>query len=148
MIEVVCHPCRQELSHGDETELRVTPAAVEVRVGEPKRFQRAEVFPPERSELVEELRQRSALRHRELRKAIELLEGSGLAVFTDDSGAGYPVGPLAVDQVSDDVEGAPRVTAFVGCDPALGQAPEERIDGRGRPRQDGNRFRKRPGDGS
>ena len=105
-----------------------------------KRRQRAEVFPPERGELVEELRQRSALRHRELRKAIELLEGSGLAGLMDDSGARYPVGALAVDQVSDDVEGAPRVAAFVGCDPTLGQAPEERIDGRGRPRQDGNRL--------
>jgi hypothetical protein len=79
VIEVVCHPRRQELTHGYETELRMAPATVEVRVGEPERRQRAEVFPPERGELVEELRQRSALRHRELRKAIELLEGSGLA---------------------------------------------------------------------
>ena len=118
----------------------MSAVTVEVGVGQPQRRQLAEVFLAQRRELVEQAGQRSALRHRDLREAIELVEGPRLAALQDDSGAGDPVGSLAMDQVSDDIEGAPCLATFVGHDPAVRKAAEQRVERRRRPRQDGDPF--------
>ena len=75
--------------------------------------QLAQVARAQRRELVEQAVERAALRQLELREAIELVEGARLAVLEDDPRPRHPVGLLAVNQVADDVERAPRLAAFV-----------------------------------
>src|SRR6266850_7211740 len=91
----------------------MTPATVEVVGAQMQRFERSQVFPAQRRELVEQARERSSFRFHKLREAIELLEWLRLAVVEDEAGTRDPVGPFAVNQVPDDVERAPGVATFV-----------------------------------
>src|SRR5688572_25932199 len=108
------------------------PTTVEVRVRQVQRFQSAKILLAERGELVEEAGQRSSLRPRELREAIELVERPPLAVLQDDPGALHPVGSLAMNQVSDDIERAPRFAALVRDDPAVRKAAQQCVECRRR----------------
>ena len=61
-------------------------------------------------------------------------------MLEDDARPRNPVGLLAVNQVADDVERAPRLAAFVAEDEAVGQAAQERVERRRRPLEDGDAF--------
>ena len=54
----------------------------------------------------------------------------------DDARPGHPVRLLAVDQVTDDVEGVERVGAFHPADPGVGKPVEEGVQRTRRPRED------------
>ena len=92
-----------------------------------QRFERPQVFPAQRRELVEQARERSSFRFHKLREAIELLEWLCLAALKDDPRARHPVRAFAVNQVPDDVERA-RVATFVGRDPPVRKAAHERVE--------------------
>jgi len=140
VIEIVRHPCRQELAQRHDAELRVTTRTVEVRIGQAQRRQLAEIGLAQRREFLEQTGQRSSFRHRELREAIERVEGPPLAVLQDDPDARHPVGSLTMDQVSDDIERTPGFAPFMRDDPPVRKAAQQRVECRGRPRQDGDRF--------
>jgi hypothetical protein len=140
VIEVVRHPGRQQLAQRHDAKLGMTAAAIEIRGGQAQSRELAQAGLPQRREFVEPAGQRSLLRLCKLRKTIEGVEGARFAVLQNDSGARHPVGSLAVDQMSDDVEGAPRFASFVCRDPAVGKAAQQGVEGRGRSRQDGRGF--------
>lgn len=60
--------------------------------------------------------------------AIEGVEGTCVSEFEDDFGAGEPVGALAVDEMAEDVVGAPGIFAFIGAGPGIGKAAQERVE--------------------
>ncbi len=61
-------------------------------------------------------------------------------MLEDPPHTGHPVGPLSVNQMADDIEGAPRLTAFMGQEPAVGQVTQKGIDDCRRAREDCPRF--------
>src|SRR5262245_1153786 len=72
VIEVVRDPGGEQLTQRHDAELGMTAAAIEVRVGQSHRRDLPEVFLAERRKLVQQARERPALRRRELCEAIEL----------------------------------------------------------------------------
>ena len=120
-------------------------AAFEIGIRHPESLQRAEVVLPQCRELVEQAGQRSLPRRLELREAIEFFKGLTVTALEDHSRARHPVGPLAVNQMPDDVEGAPRVGSFVCRDPVVRNAPQQCVEHAWRARQDVNRVRQHEG---
>ncbi len=57
-----------------------------------------------------------------MRQPIERIEGERVTVLKDAMDARDPVSALAVDQVPDNVDRTPRLTALVRREPPLGQA--------------------------
>ena len=84
MIQIVRDPGGEQLSQGDGAEFRVLAAAIEIRLGELQRGQRSDALGARRRELVEQAGKPAAARMLELREAIELVEGPGVAMFQDD----------------------------------------------------------------
>jgi hypothetical protein len=82
-------------------------------------------------ELVEQTLQRSSRGQLELSQAIEGIERACFAMFENQPGPWHPVRALAMNQVTDDVEGAPGVRSLVCCDPAVGQTAQQCVERRG-----------------
>src|ERR1700751_2828133 len=74
-----------------------------------------EVAGAELRELIQQLREGFALGFVDVSVAIQVRKWLLRAVFEHPFGAREPVGALAVDEVSDDVECAPGVFAFVAA---------------------------------
>ena len=121
MIEVVRDPGREELAQRNRSELRMASRPVEIGVCHAQCCQLTHIVAAQCRELVEQAVERASSRYFELGKAIELVERPALAVVEDDARARHPVGELAVDQVADDVEGAPRLAAFVALTQSSGR---------------------------
>ena len=119
----------------DHAQLGMPPAAIEVSVGQLQLFQFFEILPAQKGELVEECRQRASLSIRELREAIELIEGARLSVVQDDSCARDPIGAFSVNQVSHDIKGTPGLIAFVRGNPRLRKIAQQRVERRRRASQ-------------
>ena len=103
--------------------------AVEVAVRQVECHKGLHVFAAQRGECVKKCAQRLALRRGKLREAIELLEGSSVAMLEDEFGSWHPVGVLAVNQVADDVERAPGGAALVRGDPVVREPAQQRVEG-------------------
>jgi len=69
--------------------------------------QNAQVRAAQRLELVEQRRERAAAVALDVPKAVERREPADRALLQDDPRSRDPVGLFAIDQVTDDVEGAP-----------------------------------------
>ena len=76
-----------------------------------------EVAGAELRELIQQLREGFALAFADVSLAIEGREWLRLSILQQPFAAREPVGALAVDEVSDDVECAPGVFAFVAEGP-------------------------------
>src|SRR5712671_1522489 len=72
-------------------------------------LERSQIFGSKMSELVQELLQALASSLGHLRKAVKGIEWPRFAVLKNDARPGHPVGTLPADQVSQDVESAPRI---------------------------------------
>src|SRR5437868_3413124 len=59
--EIVRHPCRQLLTHGDDAELRMAAAAIEIRVGQLQSLEANKALSAHGVELVEQFDERSPL---------------------------------------------------------------------------------------
>jgi len=125
--EIVRGPSGQELSKRDGSEPLMCALFREVRRAQLESFERGQIFGTKRSEFIEQLFERFAAAFFFLSETIEGIERDGFAVFEDAFGAGHPVGALADDEVSNNIEGAPASRAFVRGHPPAGQASEERI---------------------
>lgn len=80
-----------------------------------------EVIKADLCEIIQQLREGFAPTFADVSLAIEGREWLRLTVFEQPFGAREPVSALAVDQVSDDIECAPGVFAFVAEGPRIGQ---------------------------
>ena len=120
VIEVVCDPRGQQLSHRDDAQFGMAPAPIEVGIGQAQRRERAKTVIAQHRELVEQAGQRPPFRRGELCEAIERIEWARLAMLEDDPGARDPVSVFAMNQMSNDVERTPGLPAFMRHDPAGG----------------------------
>jgi len=125
--EIVRGPSGQELSKRDGSEPLMCALFREVRRAQVESFERGQILRAERSEFIEQFFKRLAAAFFFLSETVEGIERAGLAVFEDAFGTGHPVGALADDEVSNNVERAPGIRAFVCGHPPAGQAAEERI---------------------
>src|SRR5262245_1620131 len=94
--QIVRCPRREQLAERHRAKDRMAPSPVEVTWLQVQRPQVVEALRTDASELVKQLRQRSALAFALLRQAIETLEGLRLAELEDHLRPRNPVGPLAV----------------------------------------------------
>jgi hypothetical protein len=67
--------------------------------------------------------------------AIEGFEGASFAELQNDPGARHPVSALAVNQMSDDFERAPRVFPFIAERPHFGKITQECVESGGSARE-------------
>ena len=103
--EVVYHPSREQLAERHGSERRVHPRQAEIGRRETPRDQQREVRGAQFGEFVEQRLQRAVHVPRTMTKAIVRLEPDVRPAREDDLRAGDPIRLLAVDQVTDDVEG-------------------------------------------
>src|SRR5213593_3458630 len=128
--QVVRHPGRQQLTQRDRAQRGVLARQVELRFEMPG-LQQFDVRGAKPLELTQQRFEGAAGVAGPMAKAIVWFEANARAAGQDHSRPGNPVGFLAVDQVSDVVERAERLRAFVPPRPRLGDALEERPESRG-----------------
>src|SRR5262249_22716987 len=116
------------------------PAALEIGRRQVEGAKLLETRGPCLRELIEQLDERFAAAVALLRQPIEPVELLRLAELENPSHAGNPVGPLAVNQVANDVEGAPGAGTFVWRRPCVGQVPQQRVQRAGRSLQQRDRL--------
>src|SRR5438477_5921712 len=89
------------------------------------------IFRPQAGEFIQQLRQRSAFALALLSPAVEGLEAFCLTKLQDHLRSRHPVGALAVNEMSDDVERAPSFFTFIGERPGFRQIAQQCIESRG-----------------
>src|SRR2546423_13927644 len=89
------------------------------------------IFRPQAGEFIQQLRQRSAVALALLSPAVEGLEAFSLAKLQDHLRSRHPVGALAVNEMSDNIEGAPGFLAFVTNSPSFRQIAQQCIESHG-----------------
>src|SRR5687768_4051047 len=115
--EVVRDPCREQLPERHRAECGMLPLERELPFAERPRVEQGDVVRAEARELVEQLDQRLARALTHVGEPVERLEAPVRALREDELRARYPVGPLAVHEVPDVVEGAECLGTFVPADP-------------------------------
>src|SRR5512134_2056990 len=88
-------------------------------------IQRREVRRTHVREAFEQGLQRPAPKARELRQAVEGVERPCFAVLQDDARPRDPVGLVAMNQVPEDIDGAPGLGTLVGLRPLRWQVLEK-----------------------
>src|SRR5882762_2214297 len=94
-------------------------AAREVLWPQIQRAQLVQILCPQAREFIQQIAQRLAFALAFLRETIEALEWLRLAGFQDPPRTREPVGEFAMDEVADDVVGAPSLLAFIAVRPCL-----------------------------
>ena len=131
MGEVVDGPGGKELGEGDWAEGGMDSAASEISGLKVHGAKVVEILRAEIGEFIEKLREGFALAVALLSEAVEGLEGLGVAKLENHSGAGHPVGAFTVNEMANDVEGAPGCFAFVAQGPGVGKAAKKSIESGG-----------------
>src|SRR4029077_7307238 len=132
MSEVVHYPGCQELSQRDRAEPRVLAREVELHVRQVPGFERAEILGAEPGELVEEGVEGALRIPRAVTESVVRLEAPGGALRENDAGARHPIGFLAVDQVTDVVEGTERLRPLRAASPWRTDVAQQRAKRCGR----------------
>src|SRR5688572_26499861 len=133
--EIVHDPRGEQLPERDGTERGVLARQVQVARSELPRPQQLEVVSSQPRKLVEQRRQRPIDVSGAVPESIVRLEPRAWSAREDDARARDPVRLLTVDQMSDDIEGAERLRAFVAANPRLGQAAKQGLQRRRRTRE-------------
>src|SRR5581483_1168199 len=108
------------------------PAAGKVFWLKGQRAEPGEAFRTRAGEVIQQLRERLALRLRFVSPAVEGIKRPRLAKLQDQPRAGNPVRMLTVDKMGDNLERRKRVLAFVSERPELRKIAKQRIQhGRG-----------------
>jgi hypothetical protein len=134
--EVVCHPRREKLTKRHRAELGMRAGERELFVGELPAAERLEIPRTQQRKPVEQLGDRPLPVQLEMAEAIEGDERAILALREDDSRSRNPVGLFAVNEMSDDIERAPRPVAFVAPQPFVAVAGQKSPQCRGRSLED------------
>jgi hypothetical protein len=127
--EVMHRPRCQKLRQRNCSEVRVEPAKRKVRRLESEPAQFAQVLRPQLGKLIQKLAERLALALPRLGEAIESVERSALSELQDHLRPRHPVGALAMDEMTDNIECAPGIRAFIVRRPLVGKVPQKRIQG-------------------
>src|SRR5207253_9916791 len=78
--------------------------------------------------IVKWLLRRLATTFGDVPETVEWLKCTGLGIFQDDPCPRHPVGALTIDQVTDDIECAPGISAFIALSPGIGKFTEKCIE--------------------
>ena len=118
--EIMRGPGGKELSKCDRSEPLMSARFRQVRRAQLESFERGQILRAEHSEFIEQLFERFAAAFFFLSETVEGIERDGFAVFEDPFGTGHPVGSLPDDEVSNNIESAPAIRAFVFGHPSAG----------------------------
>ena len=126
----------EQLAQGDDAQGRVGSGEAQVGRCQRPRANDLQVSGAQRPELLQERLQRPAGVALAVAKSIVRLEPRIGDARENDACTRNPVGLLAVDQVTDDIERTEGPGSLVGAHPGLGKAAEKRAQHGGSPRQD------------
>src|SRR5271165_6381540 len=87
-----------------------------------------QIFRSYAGELIQQLRQHPALNFPHMPPAIEGVEGPRHAKLQDDPRPRNPIGALALNQMTDDIERGPGVFAFVCASPFVRQVAQQSVE--------------------
>ena len=138
--QVMRYPGGQQLAQRHSAELRVPAPTVEIFGGEVQRGEPEQVCGSKLGEQVEELVQGFAAGSFEHGHPVERSERTRFAVGQQQLGAHHPIGPLTMNQMSHDVEGAPGIRSLRSPDPGLGQIPQQGAKDHRSPAQNRHRI--------
>jgi hypothetical protein len=128
MGEVMGGPGAEELGERNYTEGGVAAAAVEISGLNIQSAEGGKVGGADAGKFIEQLREGFALDFLGVTGAIEGHECLGFAGLQDHFDARDPVSTFAVNQVGDDLEGAPGVFAFVAMGPGFVEVAEKCVE--------------------
>src|SRR5690606_7487375 len=126
--QVVDGPRGEELAQGHGAEIRMRSAERQVDGGEIPGADGLKVLPPQFGESVEQRLHRPIAVFRELREAIERIEGPRLPMLADDARPRNPICLLIVHEVADDDDRAPRVRPLVYRVPVRADPAQQSIE--------------------
>ena len=117
MPKIVCYPRREQLSERDLAKIGMLAGERKLIIAQIPIAKRCDVLRAQRTKFIEQLLDGPAPIPLEMPEAIEGDKSPpGLSV-ENDARPLNPVGLLAIDEVTDDVESAPRFRAFVAAQP-------------------------------
>ena len=121
------------LAERHSPEFRMSSRAVKVGRCESQASKPLKALRAKRTERIQYLGERSALRGFELGKAIKGWERNGFSVIEKMLNPGNPIGAFTVNEMPQDVERTPGIRAFVTRRKGRWQIPEEQIQHTGSP---------------
>src|ERR1041384_1599165 len=101
--------------------------ALKIRRLKTQRAQISDVVGAQAREFIQQLRQRLAFAFSLLAQSVKGIERAALSKFDNSSSPIHPIRPLTVDQVADNIEGAPGFTTLISMGPLFGQMTQQRI---------------------
>lgn len=128
MAEVVRNPGGEQLAESTGAKLRVAAAALEVGSGEVERLEPKQVAGPQLGKRIQQLVQCFPAGSLELGETVEWREGASLTMRQQDLGSCHPIGAFTVDQMANDIEGAPGIRPLGAQGPGFRNIPEQRAD--------------------
>jgi hypothetical protein len=132
MRQVVRGPCGQKLRQGDRAERGMLPSTHEILWLQVHPPQFLEVPRTQVAEFIQKLRQRLTRTLPLLRQTIKPLKRSGFTTLQDYPRPCHPIGAFPMNEMTDNIERAPGVSAFIADRPTVGQIAEKDIESSGR----------------
>jgi hypothetical protein len=131
MSQVMSRPACQVLRQSHGSEGRMASATAKIRWLEVQGSELVQAFGARTRKFIQQLSEGLALTGLYMASAIEGLKRTRLARLQDHLRARDPIGALAINEVGDDIEGAPSAFAFVAERPGFRQIAEKGIESRG-----------------
>lgn len=131
VVQVMSGPGCEQLRQCHRPKNRVESPAIEVPGDKRKSAKLGKAFPARFRERVQQPIKRLALAFPHMSPAIKRRKRRRFAVLQNPFGTRNPVGALAMDEVADDIERAPRFVAFVARRPFVRKAAEQGVNGGG-----------------
>ncbi len=127
VVRVVRGPCGEQFGQRDGAERRVESTESKLLRRKAHRSQLIEILRADEGELVEEHGEGLALDSVDVSEAVERIEGARVAVGENYFGARQPVSLFTMDEVTEDIEGAPCAATFVGVGKDLRQTAQQGV---------------------
>lgn len=128
MSQVMSGPGSQQRRKRYWPEHRMTAAALQILWPQVQALQAAQIVSTPAGKLIEELRQRFALHGTLVPGPIERREASCFAEFQQEMDARHPIRLFAMDEMADDIEGAPGIFTLIAQSPGFRQIAKERVE--------------------
>lgn len=129
VIQVVNNPGGQQLPERYSAQFGMRAAQLQLRRRNPHLLQYFKIPLAQVNELLQQVFQRLTFRLLELGEAIKRLKRARRSVLQDDLCAGNPIGFFAVNEMADDIVGAPRFCTDVDVCPGVREVLEQGAQG-------------------
>src|SRR5215469_16840130 len=128
MRQVVRGPGGEQFGEGDSTERGMSPLLLEILREQVHRAQLPQAFRTRLGELIKQLFEGLTPAFAEISFPVKGRESPGFPVVEDRPGARNPIVVLGVNQVSHNIERAPRSRALITLRPDFGQPSQKRVE--------------------